>query len=459
MVAAFNRLAPAPIGSPEPATPGIGTTNGQPPELRPAASLYAQTACQTRLQPHADMHSLSRTVLGPLAAWLLLQAAPSAIAAEPALPPVTSACLKPGNWTWLGDVTPRQATAQSVLPRLAERDVILLGEQHDKTDDHRWQLQTIAALAAMRTDIVIGFEAFPRRVQPVLDRWVNGELTAAEFLDRVEWNKVWGMPAELYLPLFEFARINRIPMVALNVERKLIRSIASKGSDAVPLTEREGVSRPAAPPPPYVDNLFETHREHARMRGSESGPAVSRNDPAFRNFVDAQATWDRAMAEVLARRLNALPGPRPLVVGIIGSGHLRNGYGVAHQLRDLGVTRIATLLPVASDTPCAEIRPGLADAVFAVPPQASAPEQPRLGVSLSESERGVHVIEVSPGSLAEQSGVRAGDLIVELAGAPISKAAAVVAAVRNQPAGTWLPLRVRRDSELLELVVRFPARG
>ena len=66
--------------------------------------------------------------------------------------------------------------------------------------------------------MVIGFEMFPRRVQPALDRWVAGELTEAEFLQQAEWGKVWSMPAELYLPLFHFARMNRIPMLALNID-------------------------------------------------------------------------------------------------------------------------------------------------------------------------------------------------------------------------------------------------
>ncbi|MFC5770859.1 ChaN family lipoprotein [Thauera sinica] len=405
-----------------------------------------------------NIESSPAGLLAALAATLALHAAQPAIAADdPA--PAASSCLKAGAWTRLGGEAPRIATAQDVLPALADRDVILLGEQHDKADDHRWQLQTVAALNAMRPGMVIGFEAFPRRVQPVLDRWVAGDLGTAEFLDRVEWNKVWGMPAELYLPLFEFARLNRIPMVALNVERKLIRTIASKGGDAVADAEREGVSRPATPLPSYVDQLLQSHREHARMRGTDDARAAAA-DPAFRNFVDAQTTWDRAMAEALARRLAAGGGSRPLVVGIIGSGHLHHGLGVAHQLRDLGVTRIATLLPVAVETPCDDIRPGLADAVFAVPPQAVVPSAPpRLGVSLGEGEGGVHVAEVSPGSLAERSGFRAGDLIVELAGSPVSQVASVVAAIRNQPAGTWLPLRIRRNGESLELVVRFPARG
>jgi uncharacterized iron-regulated protein len=404
----------------------------------------------------------NRFLIQALALTIASLAAGPAVAGETdATDKATQDCVSPGAWTRLTGDTLRITNTPGVLPDLASSDVILLGEQHDKADDHRWQLQTLAALHALRPDMVIGFETFPRRVQPVLERWVAGELTAAQFLEQVDWEHVWGMPAVLYLPLFEFARLNRIPIVALNVDRKLVRGVSAKGWHAVPEAEREGVSRPAAPSPAYLDTLFETHREHARMRGADQA-TTSRSDSAFRNFVDSQTTWDRAMAEALARSAAPATGAaaRPLVVGIIGSGHLRHGHGVPHQLRDLGVTRIATLLPVAADVDCGDIRPGLADAVFAVPAQIAAkPEPPRLGVSLNENERGVHVVEVTPGGLAATSGLRTGDVIVELAGAPVTKVSAVISAVRAQPPGTWLPLRVRRGKDLMELVVRFPGRA
>jgi len=41
-------------------------------------------------------------------------------------------------------------------------------------------------------------------------------------------------------------------------------------------------------------------------------------------------------------------------------------------------------------------------------------------------------------------------------GAPVTRAGNVVAAVRLQPAGTWLPLQVRRGEETLDLVIKFP---
>ena len=85
-------------------------------------------------------------------------------------------------------------------------------------------------------------------------------------ITQAEWEQVWNFPPQLYLPLFEFARINRIPMIALNVDQKLTRAIADKGWQGVPAAEREGVGRPAAALPAYRDLLRELHRSHLAGR-------------------------------------------------------------------------------------------------------------------------------------------------------------------------------------------------
>lgn len=376
-----------------------------------------------------------------------------AVAAEPA-----AACLAAAAWTTLDGARPRSASAPVVLAAMAKKDVVLLGEQHDDEDNHRWQLQVLAALHAQRPDMVIGFEMFPRRAQPVLDRWVAGELTARELLEQSQWETVWKLPAELYLPLFQFARINRIPMVALNVDQKLARLIADKGWDAVPAAEREGVGRAAPASPAYRDFLFEVYGEHAAIHVKDGARPLP-TDGAFDRFVESQTAWDRAMAEALARRVApAAARDRPLVVGVMGSGHIRFGYGVPQQLRDLGVKSVGTLLPVAVGLDCKDLAPGLADAVFALPEAARAkPEPPRLGVRLEEKDGVVRIVDVTAGSLAERTGLKAGDQIVEVAGLPVTRTVRVIASIRTQPAGTWLPLRVKRGDDTLELVVRFPA--
>lgn len=366
-----------------------------------------------------------------------------------------NACLTPAGWFALGSQAPRPVPENELIGEVARRDVVLLGERHDVADDHRWQLHTLAALHALRPKMVIGFESFPRRVQPVLDRWVAGELTEQQFLEQSEWTKFWSFPAELYLPLFQFARMHRVPMVALNVEHELTQAIAREGWDGVPAAKKEGVSRPAAASPAYKEMLLEVYGEHPKEKARDKGAKeAASDDPAFLRFVDSQTTWDRAMAEALASRARA---DGTLLVGIMGAGHVENGYGVPHQLRDLGIANLGTLIPVDAGLDCASLKPGLADAVYALPPAPHpASPRPRLGVRLQQAKDGILLVDVMSGSLAEATGLRKGDVIVSLAGAKITKLEAVIAAVRAQPAGTWLPIQVRRESKTIDFVVKFP---
>lgn len=250
-----------------------------------------------------------------------------------------------------------------VFAALAGRAVVLLGESHDEAEHHRWQLHTIAALFGHRPDMVLGFEMFPRRVQPVLDRWSRGELDETAFLREVNWPQIWGIAGELYLPLFHFARMHRLPMLALNVDRATHRRVAAQGFASVPSAEREGVGDPVPASSWYRDRLFEWFKKHsAAVAGAASEP--------FERFVRAQLFWDRAMAEAIAGARR--DGRRPLVVGVMGSGHVEYGDGVPHQLAALGVDDVTTALPWRADTDYPIHDPPVADVLFGVAPPAAA---------------------------------------------------------------------------------------
>lgn len=359
-------------------------------------------------------------------------------------PSPSASCGQPGQWLARQGDTAVPVDSIALMERLARRQVVLLGETHDSAEDHRWQLHVLARLHSRQPAMAIGFEMFPRRLQPVLDEWVSGALSERDFLARAEWDKVWSYDARDYLPLFHFARMNRIPMLALNVERGLIDALGKEGWDAVPEARREGVSRPASPSPEYLKELRAVFDQH---------PAGSRNEANFTRFVEAQAFWDRAMAETMAAYLKKRP--ESLVVGILGAGHVRHGHGVAHQLKSLGVERTGTLLTWDQGDACTEIVQGMADAVYVVRPPAGPP--PRLGVAMEADAAGVRITHVMPGSVAEKADLKAGDVVLEVAGEPARSVHTLRGAVQRQAPGTWLPMKIRRDSKELELVVRFPA--
>lgn len=241
----------------------------------------------------------------------------------------------------------------AVLAEQSTRPVVLLGERHDSAEDHRWQLHTIAQLHALRPHLVLGFEMFPRRLQAVLDRWVAGELGETDFLQQVEWNKVWGHAAGPYLAIFHYARMNRIPMLALNVDRSVVSAVARRGGEALSEAEREGVGSPAPPSEGYRHLLRTVYDAHPPMPAAPAG---------FERFVAAQVFWDRAMAERIAesRRVR----PEALVVGVMGVGHVRFGYGVAHQLSALGIAPTGLLHTLELPDDCRVSLTGSADALY-----------------------------------------------------------------------------------------------
>lgn len=346
-----------------------------------------------------------------------------------------------------------------VIAQAAKQSVVLLGETHVNEAHHRWQLQMLAGLYAIRSDMVIGFEMFPRRVQPILDQWVAGKYTEKEFLEAVEWGRVWNTNASLYLPLFHFARMNRIPMRALNIETSLRRQVSEKGFDSVPIKDREGVIRPARASDAYLDYLLPIYQQHDRK--NKKGDKADRDDPDFHRFIASQQLWDRAMAQILHAALDVPAGEKkPLVVGIMGMGHVQYGYGVPHQLNDLGTHEIASLIPWDVNRSCKRFVPGIADAVFGVLPHtvdsSSQPQYQRLGIRFEIAHGGAHVLQVEKNSIAATANLQAADIITEMAGISVKETQDVIDIVKRQAPGTWLPLTIKRKNEVIRLVAKFP---
>lgn len=360
---------------------------------------------------------------------------------------------------WLDPASGDVIEGGRLFERLAATRIVLLGEAHTSAAHHRWQHYMLAALHSRNPNMMVGFEMLPRRAQTVLDDWSAGRIGVEKFLEDSRWRKVWGYDPDLYLPLLHFARQNRLPALALNVDRELVSRVGDKGWDAVAASERTGLSDPAPASDAYRDSLAELYAYKISLgQVEDADPDLEqiRDSQAFSHFVDAQLTWDRAMAEALAAAHRR--DPRALVVGIVGRGHLEYGYGIPHQLADMGIDNVEVLLPLDADAGCGPLPAELANAVFVVEAEddAAAAPKPRLGVIIEDGDDAVRVMQVVEDSVAERSGIRAGDRIQSAAGFGTRNSADLIEIIQRQAPGTWLPIIVKRGSKTVEITARFP---
>jgi uncharacterized iron-regulated protein len=352
--------------------------------------------------------------------------------------------------TWFAPAKARTVPASEVLDDAAKADVVMLGETHDRAEIHRWQMHVCAALHARRPNMAVGFEMFQRRQQPVLDRWVAGELGTDAFLLEAEWFDVWGFDPEIYLPLFHFCRLHRVRMLAINCYRALVTRVRKEGWDAIPEAERDGLTPSASPTEGYRRYLADIT---GGFRGGGGMPSIASD-----GFIAAQQTWDRAFAVNMRRALDV--ADPPLVVGIIGRGHLEFGHGTPHQLRDLGVDNQRVLLPHEDDRPLARsCVAGLADAIFHLdtvePPSARTA---RAGLRWTSASTPPLVSSVDADSPAAKAGVVAGDRVTSVDGRAVATPVEAFGILRRLPAGRSVSLVVQRDGAAIDVEMHLVTR-
>ena len=182
---------------------------------------------------------------------------------------------------------------------------------------------------------------FPREVQPILDDWIAGKLSEAQFSTKRLARGLAVRPGALHghFPLRTGACH---PDAGAQRRPALIRAVSRDGLQATPAVLREGVGDPAPPSAAYRHWLAAVMAEHSPGKQVDEGRSA--------RFVQAQQVWDRAMAEGLAVAARSRPGS--LTVGVMGTGHIIHGFGVPHQLRDLGIDSIAAAIPWDADTSC-----------------------------------------------------------------------------------------------------------
>lgn len=317
---------------------------------------------------------------------------------------------------------------EHIVPKLAEKRVVFVGESHDRYDHHLNQLAIIRQLHARNPNLVIAMEFFQQPFQPYLDAYIGGSLDERTFLEKTEYFERWGYDYRLYRPIIEYAREQAIPLLALNIPREISTKVGRSGIDSLNAEERRWI-------PEQMDRSDENYRKRLKAIFERHPDTTSRK---FERFYEVQLLWDEGMAERAARYLTENPG-RQMVV-LAGEGHLAYGAGIPERL----VRRVPADTAIVLQGMGEEMLPGIADFLL-FSSRADLPPSGRLGVALRPPGQGVRVESVVPGSAAGRAGIRADDWILAINGQEVERLVDLKLALMDTRPGETVQVRVARQ--------------
>jgi uncharacterized iron-regulated protein len=243
-----------------------------------------------------------------------------------------------------------------LIEKLKPVDVIFVGEVHNNPEHHLIQVQLLQALMARYAPpLAVAMEFFDTTRQPVLDRFMNGELDETAFLEQVDWKNSWRFPYHLYRPILWVSQDKGTALLGINAPNAVVKKVARSGLESLTPEERNQVARD-------IDLDNKAHREYLssifKHHPFKKNPKHSVE--SFDHFYQAQCVWDETMAETIAAYIKAHGGK---MVVFTGNGHIMNKFGIPDRvLRRVDVkTATIVLYPL---TERSTINKGLADYVW-----------------------------------------------------------------------------------------------
>ena len=290
------------------------------------------------------------------------------------------------------------STLEQIIPALAKKQVVFIGEQHTRYDHHLTQLEIIRRLHTLHPQLAIGMEMFQQPFQRYLDEYVAGSIDEQTMLRTTEYFRRWRMDYRLYAPILRYAREHRLPLIALNVPHELTHKVAHDGLDGLSDEDRQQLPADIAPADAaYRQRLKEVFDRHPKEEGHEN----------FEHFLEAQLLWDEAMAERAAAYLEEHPDHHLVVLA--GNQHLAWGSTIPQRLQRRTAVTAASILNSWDGV----VKPGLADFLLLPEERALAPAG-TLGVLLGDDKDQVSITAVLEHGASAAAGIKSGDRITAI---------------------------------------------
>ena len=322
---------------------------------------------------------------------------------------------------------------RSLLQTMEQMDdarVILVGETHTRYDHHLVQLEILRHLYQVSPDLALGVEWFQQPFQQHLDDYIAGRISEKEMLHLTEYFSRWRYNYRLYQPIMQFARENRIPVIALNASRELVKALADTEFDALP----EDLQAQLPSSYDWSDKDYEKRiREVFELHPEYNGE--------FENFLRSQLTWDESMAERAVQYLEENPDARMLVLA--GSGHISYGSGIPNRIQRRLDTDLHTILITDDHLPVSR---DIADFLVISTEQTLQPTG-LIGAILDTEGKLLTIKGFSHNSAVKDAGLEKGAVIIGVDDEPVENFSDFKLAIMNKQPGDSITLRYLEDAD------------
>ena len=242
--------------------------------------------------------------------------------------PTSSASLSNG-YRVVVPASVEETSAAQMTERISRADVVFFGEQHDDPETHRAEAELLDAIGRSGRAVVLSLEMFERDVQSVVDDYLAGRVSEAQFLAR---SRPWDRYVTDYRRLIELAREHHWRVVAANVPRALASAVGRKGLaalDTLSVSERRNAAREnVCPRDDYHARFMESMQSHSP--GSPTGDSLP--TVVAERFYLAQCVKDETMAESIVDARLAAPR-EAIVVHYDGAFHSDYSQGTVARVK------------------------------------------------------------------------------------------------------------------------------
>ena len=328
---------------------------------------------------------------------------------------------------------------------LAQKRIVFVGEGHDNIYDHQVELAVIKNLFQLSSgQLAVGFEMLSHLNQKKIDLWQADELSDEDFIRL--FAEEWGVANFVYYrEIFDYLKAHKIPIRALNVNRqekmKYMRGLMAADKEK---NIKTGNSVAEIADPYQEEALQAMFKGHTQGHGNVGV------------FIEVHKLWEDTMAHNIKSYLESPAGSDRKLIVIAGGFHIAHGYGLPRRVFQQAKLDYCTLLThtpevlvenerQTMDVDFPELPLYLCDYLMCVPYRNLKDKQARLGIGMQSADRGIKIVMVEKGSVAERNDLQIGDLLIVCDGKTLKEPIDLSILLLQKVKGQTIKLQIERE--------------